>query len=613
MSTVSFAPPVGSGLPSFALTACVLAISSLTVLANATIAPSLPGLARAFADTQGIETLAGLVLSLPSLAIVLTAAAFGWGADRFDRRTVLVVAMLVYALGGASGALAQTMPQILAGRLLLGVGVTGTLTIATKLAADLWHGADRARFMGWQGAAISATGIASVAGGGMLAELSWRVPFALYLVALPIAAAARAVLPRRDAPVAGGGVSASPGAPFPWRILALAGGLMFLAMAFIFLSATRLPFLLEGIGVASPGLIGLTLALMTAASFPTGLFYGRVRARFEPRAIAAFALALMGTGYAIISQSEALPLVMLGIAITGSGLGLIIPNQNVLAHGTRPRGDTRTRIRADGDAALRRAVRLAHSVGGVADDDGPARGVRGLRSRHPRGGRRPLARPPRRAGPISRRRWMTESTDGATFWEAHYRAKTAPSGGRPSAALVRFAGDRALGRALDLGCARGDDAIWLARQGWHTTGVDVSETAVAAARDTAAAAGVTDRTTFARHDLSESFPEGRFDLVTALFLHSPANFPRVDVLRRAAGAVAPGGLMLTASHASVAPWSWSDPGTAFPTPGEELAELDLDPAAWTRVFVGAPEREATGPDGQTATVTDNILALERVA
>ena len=333
MSIPSSAPPLRSGPPSLGLTACVLAISSLTVLANATIAPSLPGLARAFADTPGIETLAGLVLSLPSLAIVLTAAAFGWAADRFDRRAVLVVAMLVYALGGASGALAQIMAQILAGRLLLGIGVAGSLTVATQLAADLWHGADRARFMGWQGAAISATGIASVVGGGLLAELSWRAPFALYLVALPIAVAAWAVVPRRDPSVVDTDTGGGDG-PFPWAVLALTGGLMFLAMAFIFLAATRLPFLLERIGAASPRLIGLTLALMTAASFPTGLFYGRVRARMEPRVIAAIALALMGAGFAIISQSHALPPVMLGIVVTGLGLGLIIPNQNVwlMAH-----------------------------------------------------------------------------------------------------------------------------------------------------------------------------------------------------------------------------------------------------------------------------------------
>ena len=332
-------PPDGVGRadgPSPSVTATLLLVSSLTVLANATVAPSLPGLARAFADTPGIETLSGLVVSLPSLAVVLTAASFGWAADRFERKTVLIVALIAYALGGASGALAGTLPQILAGRLLLGVGIAGALTVATQTAADLWHGADRARFMGWQGAAISAAGIASLIAGGALAELSWRAPFAIYLLALPVAVLVQVVVPRRRgrATNAFSGNGRTSREPFPWRVLALTGGVMFLVMVFILLAATRLPFLLGEIGVRSPGLIGLTLALMTVASFPTGLLYGRVRARLEPRAIAVIALGLMGAGFAVISRADALPVAMLGILVTGSGLGLIIPNQNVwlMAH-----------------------------------------------------------------------------------------------------------------------------------------------------------------------------------------------------------------------------------------------------------------------------------------
>ena len=55
----------------------VLALASLTIMANATIAPSLPGLTAAFADVPNIATIAGLALSLPSLSIVATAALFG--------------------------------------------------------------------------------------------------------------------------------------------------------------------------------------------------------------------------------------------------------------------------------------------------------------------------------------------------------------------------------------------------------------------------------------------------------------------------------------------------------------------------------------------------------
>ncbi len=199
------------------------------------------------------------------------------------------------------------------------------------------------------------------------------------------------------------------------------------------------------------------------------------------------------------------------------------------------------------------------------------------------------------------------------FWEQHYRASIRQSSGRPSGALVRFAGPLPEGTALDLGCSQGDDAVWLARRGWRVVAVDVSGTVLARAAKNAQTAGVSDLIAFERHDLTHTFPEGRFDLVTALFLHSPVEFPRTRVLQAAARAVAPEGLLLIVEHASVAPWSWADSDTAFPTPEESLETLDLDPCRWHRDFVGASERDATGPNGQSATVTDNVIALRRLA
>lgn len=178
--------------------------------------------------------------------------------------------------------------------------------------------------------------------------------------------------------------------------------------------------------------------------------------------------------------------------------------------------------------------------------------------------------------------------------------------------LVRFVGPLPAGTALDLGCALGDDAVWLARRGWQVTAVDVSATALDRAAENVATAGVQDRIEFQRHDLASTFPEGQFDLVSALFLHSPVEFPRTRVLRTAARAVSFGGLLLIVEHASVAPWSWAALDTVFPTPEESLAALDLDRSRWCREFVGAPEREVTGPNGQRAIVTDNVIALRRL-
>ena len=98
-----------------------------------------------------------------------------------------------------------------------------------------------------------------------------------------------------------------------------------------------------------------------------------------------------------------------------------------------------------------------------------------------------------------------------------------------------------------------------------------------------------------------------------MFLHSPVELARADVLRRAAATLASGGLLLSVTHSSGAPWSWADPDTAWPTPEQELAEIGLAMADWTRAVVEAVRREATGPDGETATVIDNVVALERRA
>lgn len=199
------------------------------------------------------------------------------------------------------------------------------------------------------------------------------------------------------------------------------------------------------------------------------------------------------------------------------------------------------------------------------------------------------------------------------FWEEHYRGHERVWSGRPNPVLVDVGGSLPPGVALDLGCGEGGDAVWLAVQGWRVTAVDVSATALRRAAEQAEAAGVAWRIAFQQHDLEFTFPDGAFDLVSAQHLHSPVEFPRERVLQRAAGAVAPGGLLLIVDHASVPPWSWADPDTRFPAPEETLAAIGLDPGRWRAEMLGAPERRARGHGGQSATVTDNVIALRRLA
>lgn len=318
--------------PNLILTATVLAASSLTVMANATISPSLPGLAAAFSDTPNIETLAGLVLSLPSLAIILTAGIFGWLADRVDRRKLLPAVMVVYALGGASGLFASTISEVLAGRIILGIGVAGVMTLVTKLAADLWSGPARAQFLGWQAAAMSGGGVIFLLAGGVLAEIGWRGPFAIYAVALPLALLVAFVLP--SSPVRAEKAVAP--AIMPWRFMMGLGAIAFFGMVMFYLIPTRLPFLLTEIGVTAPTAAGVAIAAMTAAGLPGALFYGRLKSRLSHETIFALSFGLMAFGYGIISQATGLPMVIAGTLVAGLGLGPLMPNQTTWLMGRMP-------------------------------------------------------------------------------------------------------------------------------------------------------------------------------------------------------------------------------------------------------------------------------------
>jgi SAM-dependent methyltransferase len=204
-----------------------------------------------------------------------------------------------------------------------------------------------------------------------------------------------------------------------------------------------------------------------------------------------------------------------------------------------------------------------------------------------------------------------ESGDAHAVWEEHYTAKPQVWSGRVNAQLVANVSDLECGRALDLGCGEGADAIWLAEHGWTVVAVDVSTTALSRARAAAESRGMTDRIDFQQHDLTAGLPPGSFDLVSAQFLHSTVEMDRTALLRRAAAAVAPGGTLLIVDHAAAPPWASKLHHHEFPTAETVLGGLALDDVQWERVRVGSVERSARGPDGRDATLVDNVIRLRR--
>ena len=191
---------------------------------------------------------------------------------------------------------------------------------------------------------------------------------------------------------------------------------------------------------------------------------------------------------------------------------------------------------------------------------------------------------------------MTDD-DPAALWNSRYAERDQIWSGEPNQALVLAAGSLRPGRALDLGCGEGADAVWLAERGWNVTAVDIASTAVTRAKALATGRDVPEnRITWLVEDLATWEPTGSYELVSACFFHSPVDFPRTTVLQRAAAAVAPGGDLLIVGHAEPPPWaeSHSHADHRFLSSAEELAELQLDDEVWTVGLSEVRPREATG-------------------
>ncbi|QBR92441.1 class I SAM-dependent methyltransferase [Nocardioides euryhalodurans] len=209
----------------------------------------------------------------------------------------------------------------------------------------------------------------------------------------------------------------------------------------------------------------------------------------------------------------------------------------------------------------------------------------------------------------------TVHDDPTTFWEERYAGRTGIWSGDPNRALVDEAADLPPGRALDLGCGEGGDAVWLAGRGWTVTGVDLSPTALARAAAAARDAGVADRLRCEVADLADAstWPdEAPYDLVTACFLQTPLEFPRVEVLRRAAERTAPGGRLVVVAHAAPPPWSDVPPERhdEFHPAERELADLALG-EEWVVEVAEDREREVTRPDGEAGVLLDSVVVARR--
>ncbi|MCB1153314.1 MFS transporter [bacterium] len=310
--------------------------SSMTVMAGATIAPSLPAMRDIFQDTPGAGTLVPLLLTVPALMIALTSPGIGWLVDRYGRKPILLIALVLYAAAGTSGLYLNSLSSLLVGRALLGVAVAGTMTSVMTLVADYYKGEERQAFMGHQSSFMSFGGIVFLTTGGFLADGHWRWPFALYFASLllwPFAATAL-VEPRFHADH-----SHDPSLldfPIHWPSLIFLYATAMAGMLLFYLIPVQMPFFLKQKLDVAPKFMGLIMATANMASALVSSQYFRLRRYFTHQAVFAFLFFFVGAGFTVLSRATEVWQAVAAMLICGVGFGMLIPNINVCLAAVSP-------------------------------------------------------------------------------------------------------------------------------------------------------------------------------------------------------------------------------------------------------------------------------------
>ena len=177
----------GPAYPRLVLTTTILA-SGLAFVDGSVVNVGLPAIdARFHASASDLQWVINAYL-LPLSALLLLGGAAG---DQFGRRLLLIVGIAIFTVASAGCAVAGTLPLLVIGRALQGVGAAMLLPNSLAILGSSFAGAARGRAIGsWAAAGAVIGAVGPVLGGGLIDTVGWR---AIFLLNIPLAATAIAL------------------------------------------------------------------------------------------------------------------------------------------------------------------------------------------------------------------------------------------------------------------------------------------------------------------------------------------------------------------------------------------------------------------------------------
>lgn len=309
----------------------IWSVSALTSLPGLAVSPILGELSTIFPHATELDI--QMLTSLPSLLIIPFVLLAGKLAEKRDFIRLLRVGLWLFAASGVLYLFSSRMWQLMAVSALLGIGAGLIIPLSTGLISRYFTGEYRVRQFGYSSAITNMTLVVATAVTGYLAEVHWRLPFAVYLLPLislvlsaylkkdtasvTIKQAAAIIPPIQSTPVISG--------KYGIHIRHLVQLMLFYGLVtYVVLAVTfNLPFLMEAHHFSS-GNSGLMISLFFLAIMAPGFMLDNL-VKLLGNKTKLYSLLAIAAGLLLIWISPTEWLIVPGCILVGLGYGIIQP------------------------------------------------------------------------------------------------------------------------------------------------------------------------------------------------------------------------------------------------------------------------------------------------
>lgn len=307
----------------------VLAVTSL-VYGLGAATPALADIAKAFPN-ESPETIQ-MIITIPSLLVMVSTLICGQLSRVMRKKTLVLIGMLLFAIGGVTPAVWGGLGFILVMRGVLGAGCGFLIPLSQSLIADFFQGRDRDRYMGYRSSTASIFGMFFTMAGGYLCAIYWRHTFYSYLLVVPVFFFILFAMPEPEAHSQAAMREKAALTPATWFYVSMYFLYNLIMMCFL----TNAAFVMSASKVGSARTIGFVMTIQSIGGITAGFLLGTVTKVLKNFTIV-FALGFLAFSFVMLNFVNSALMFAVACAFWGMGFGTFNPVMALKIIGSVPK------------------------------------------------------------------------------------------------------------------------------------------------------------------------------------------------------------------------------------------------------------------------------------